>query len=581
MFIAAFKKLIIGVASKAYRLYLLQRKQILGAIEAPNPLETEFGADLSVFMKAKYQQHEKESENIRVGYAILIHERFDYLVDCLETLYEAKYDGIEVTFFLVDDGSEDSRIRDLLMTYESSHIPTKVFFCAKTQSTSAAVTNRALGIMSKYGPFDVYGFGDPDCIYHPDWLQTTLKLQSWLFSNYTNYKIGMISPYNSVSREFHVWLDEGQSPYGGFVAKQQMGWPSVILKPEYLLEVGLMHETPQDENLYTARLQKLGYANFSLKESLVEHIGQNSLLNNFRAVPVTRADFSFSLMKSGWPNKIYNYTNPTIVRDLLSSEVPENSQTEVDVIFNLGEKDLPVFRGALESIETYLGHPIKEIFVVTTSSLANSKNLKSLEINVVDEFDLFPYRLPYSHAGLPEIDRSGWIYQQFLKLSSDLLGTSKKKLITDADNLLVRQTAFIDDEDDSKTIIPVSPYYKSEYHEAFIRIFQRELSNHLCFVCHMMIFDVHHLKQLKSAIEEIHGLEWWLAIYSQIDLTKVSSFSEFDTYAHYVQLANANEYKLTSWNLADVSAQTFVSLSEAVQKYQSNFRNVGFQHWVM
>jgi hypothetical protein len=81
-------------------------------------------------------------------------------------------------------------------------------------------------------------------------------------------------------------------------------------------------------------------------------------------------------------------------------------------------------------------------------------------------------------------------------------------------------------------------------------------------------------------IEKIHGIEWWLAIYSQIDLTKVSSFSEFDTYAHYVQLANADDYKLTSWDLTDVSAQTFVSLSEAVQKYQSNFRNVGFQHWI-
>jgi hypothetical protein len=561
-----------------YRTYQRQREYRYVNKGAPNPAETNFSSNIEDFELAKKPRLD-EIRNLSIAYAVLIHERFDYLKDCLSTLLAADYGELKVNFFLIDDGSEDPRIVDLLTDCASKFPFVRVHFCEKTQSTSGAVTNRALSIMLEHGPYDIYGFGDPDCLYHPSWLQQTLRLKLWLMENYQGHKVGMVSGYNSVSKDFHIWLDEGDSPYGQFVVKRQMGWPSVLVTPEYILSVGLMHENPQDENLYTRRLQELGFANFCLKESLVEHVGQNSLLNNYRSTPVDRADYSFQLKKEGWGPEINTYRNPAIVRDLLNHQIPKHSITPVDVIINLGDKDLPIFPSCVESVRTMLGHPISDIYVITKPNSIKRTLCEDLGVNLIDERELFDIQLPYSHAGIPEIQRDYWIYQQFLKLNCDQIGATKKKLIVDADTTLVSKSAFIDDFD-KKTILPVGPYYKHEYYEAYARIFRNEPSNHLSSVCHIMLWDSEHLSAMKQEMESIHSLPWWLCIYSQIDLTKISSFSEFETYSQFVQKEFGEEYKLAHWNVLDVPMKSFTSYEKVLYKYREKYQNIGFQHWI-
>ena len=558
----------------AYYWYLGQRKLHVFDAEPPNPVETNFRHELNFFDKEEINEGLLNPQ--KIGYAILIHERYEYLVDCLETLFSSNYEDLDVTFFLIDDESTDSRIKALLQKY-SEREDTEVYFCEKTQSSSGAVTNRALRIMSEFKKFDIYGFGDPDCLYHPEWLVATLALQNWLRDNYKDHKIGMISPYNSVSKDFHNWIDTHSFTKGKFVTKRQMGWPSVIVTPDYLKAVGLMHENTDDENIYTRRLHELDYVNICLFESHLEHIGQQSILNNFRDKAVARADYSWCLRKDGWGPNIYKYRNPSIVRDLLANKFPIKSNVEVDVIVNLNPKDIEILPTCIESLRKHLAHPILDIYVVSDNSLIVQTLCKSLSVVHVNEYDILQTKFPYEKAGKEEVDREGWLFQQMLKLESNKVGEGQHKFIMDADSVLLKQIAF---SESGTTFLPVGPYFKEEYMQAYSRIFREDPINLISNVCHSMLINVEHLNFMKNHIEKIHGLPWREAIYANIELTKISSFSEFETYAHFVQRHFPKNYDLATFKILDLSQKRLATLDHLEKNFSGEFHALGFQHWI-
>lgn len=558
----------------AYNYYLKHRNNVAFDVEPPDPVKTNFAHELTFLDKKEIERNLPFRQ--KIGYAVLIHDRYEYLVDCLETLFSSNYYGLDVTFFLIDDESTDPRVNALLQNY-SEREDTKVYYCKKTQSSSAAVTNRALRIMSEFKKFDIYGFGDPDCLYHPEWLVATLALQNWLRDNYKDYKIGMISPYNSVSKDFHNWIDIHSYTQGKFVTKRQMGWPSVIMTPEYIKNMGLFHENPQDENLYTQRLSKLGYVNICLFESHLEHIGQQSLLNNFRNVAVPRADYSWSLRKDGWGPNIYKYRNPSIVRDLLANEFPTGSNVEVDVIVNLNLKDIEILPICIESLRKHLAHPILEIYVVSDNSLRVKSLCKSLGVVHVNENEILKTKFPYKDAGAEEIDREGWLFQQMLKLESNKIGEGRQKFIMDADSVLLKRIAF---SEGYTTFLPAGPYFKEEYMQAYSRIFKEDPINFVSNVCHSMLITVEHLNFMKNHIEKIHDMPWRDAIYANIDLTKISSFSEFETYAHFAQRYFPDKYELATFKILDLSQKRLAALEDLEKEFSGEFHALGFQHWI-
>lgn len=557
-----------------YKIYLEERNKVVFDAEPPSPSTTNFAHDLTYLEKEQIDQTSPLSPSI--GYAILVHDRYEYLVDCLETLFAGNYEDLDVTFFLIDDESTDPRVKVLLEKY-SKRADTLVYHCEKTQSTSGAVTNRALRIMAEFKKFDIYGFGDPDCLYHPNWLVATMTLQTWLRQNYKDHKIGMISPYNSVSRDFHNWVGIHDFTQGKFVTKRQMGWPSVIVTPDYIKAVGLMHENPQDENIYTRRLRKLDYVNVCLYESHLEHVGQQSLLNNFRNVAVPRADYSWCLRKDGWGPNIYKYRNPSIVRDLLANEFPQTSDVEVDVIVNLSLKDLEILPRCIESIRKHLAHPILNIFVVSDHSMVAQSLCKSLGVIYINEIEILQKKLPYPKAGIEEINRDGWLYQQMLKLESNKVGTGRHKFIIDADSVLLKRVAF---SNGNTTFLPIGPYFKEEYMQAYSRILQEDPINFISNVCHSMLIDIEHLNFMKNYIEEIHKLPWREAIYANLELTAVSSFSEFETYAHFVQRHFPDSYDLAVFNILDLSQKRLANLDVLEKEFSEEFHALGFQHWI-
>ena len=131
-------------------------------------------------------------------------------------------------------------------------------------------------------------------------------------------------------------------------------------------------------------------------------------------------------------------------------------------------------------------------------------------------------------------DRSGWFFQQLLKLSGKV-GTCRYYLCVDADHVLIRPHVFL--TEDYKTVF----YMTYEYHQPIIDHLHRFLPDltldNLSYVDHKMLFDKEQLKKLQEAITKQTGKPWLEAAIESYDrsLSTPSAFSEFEMYGNFVQ----------------------------------------------
>lgn len=546
------------------------------SFDPPHPVDTELQIELMDIRLGNF--FDKTEKELKIGYSLLIHNRYEYLKDCLASLFSNQYEDYDITFFLIDDGSTDQRVSILLSTMVDKYpnLNIKVIQAKKTLSTSGAVTNRAIRIMLEDDEYDVIGFGDPDTIYHPDWLNVSIKLFSWLHYNYKKTKVGMVSSYNSKNREFHQWENLQKWPLGNFIPKKQMGWPSIFILPEFIKDVGAFHEMPNDETLFTKRIQELGYSNFSTEFSYLEHVGQVSVLNNYRPVAVAQADHSDKLISYGWGKEIYKYQNYSIQRDLRMNVLPSESEIPLDVIIPLHTKDMKTLPRCIEGVRENLRHPIASITILSQASSEIQQIASSLGINWFDETKILDTRKSYNDLVNGNFERSGWLYQQMLKLSVDVIGSEEHKLVLDADNVFIRPQALVSED---RIYQPMSRNYYGKYFETYTRILDEEPINHTSFISHFMVFKVPHLVQLKKDIELISRSNWIDAIYASLDLTDPSCFSEFELYSHYVQSRYQSNYEPIVYKMLDLPPKKLRSLKE-LQKEYSEVYSIGFQQWM-
>ena len=66
----------------------------------------------------------------------------------------------------------------------------------------------------------------------------------------------------------------------------------------------------------------------------------------------------------------------------------------------------------------------------------------SLACEVVDEQDVLPIRRDDIDYQFGSVDRSGWLFQQLLKLSADTISSSDHVLVLDADTVMIRPQSF-------------------------------------------------------------------------------------------------------------------------------------------
>ncbi|WP_379153632.1 DUF6492 family protein [Paenibacillus sp. sgz5001063] len=251
----------------------------------------------------------------------------------------------------------------------------------------------------------------------------------------------------------------------------------------------------------------------------------------------------------------------------------KTSGPAIDVLIPAIEKDLATLPYVIDSLRRYVRHPISHIYIVSP----NSNRIRSLcarkNCIFVDETTVLPFTKKDIHYSSSRWNRSGWLYQQLLKMNGDHICRENFFLVIDADTVLIRPHRF---RSGGKSIFYCRSWSQPEYFRTYRKLLGVPAPSPKSFVTHYMLFERAKLAGLKRKIEARHGLSWHTAILRSIDRKKQFGFSEFETYANYVYGMDSSSVLLKKANNKSLTTAVADLGNARLQNLARTFRSLSF-----
>lgn len=214
-----------------------------------------------------------------------------------------------------------------------------------------------------------------------------------------------------------------------------------------------------------------------------------------------------------------------------------------DVIIPVAIKDAPFIRRTLNYVFQNL-EGVGNVYIIASRKLfgvikKRTKNIERCilldEDTIVDGLSFFKLNSFLKQKGFK---RTGWLFQQFLKLGFAQSSYCDKDyyLSWDADTIPLRKISFFDYE---------HPFFtrKGEFHKPYFdaikRLLNMDKSVDFSFIAEHMLFNKAIVIQMLRDIELHNDGTWLEAILSNVDFNEPNCFSEFETYGTYC----ANRHK--------------------------------------
>lgn len=246
------------------------------------------------------------------------------------------------------------------------------------------------------------------------------------------------------------------------------------------------------------------------------------------------------------------------------------SNEPIDVVIPVIEKDLRVLPLCLEAVKRFVTNKIQTIYLVSPDNEKIKAFCLEHGLVFVDEATVLKCAGHVHYILSDGTNRSGWIFQQLLKLSATI-GNCSHFLVIDADHILLRPHTFLTEE--GKTVFYRSREYHAPYYEAIRKLMGWNKSPFLSYVAHKMLFSRETLEIMKKEIHIHTGKVWDQAILSILDPNELSCFSEYEIYGNYYPQSKAVNRLFRNKSLR---YQQLASLDELVKKYSARYRAVTF-----
>lgn len=248
-----------------------------------------------------------------------------------------------------------------------------------------------------------------------------------------------------------------------------------------------------------------------------------------------------------------------------------SSPRPIDVVIPVIEKDLKILPLCLEGIRQCVNNPIMAIYVVAPLNGAIQAFCAEQGLVFIDERSVLGYSSSDIHYLVNgDTDRSGWIFQQLLKLSGTI-GEADEFLVMDSDHVLLCPHTFI--EVGGKYVFYQSKEFHPPYYENAFKLIGQENVSPLSYVAHKMIFSRKELANLKEEIEKRNQLKWDQAIIRSLNPNELSSFSEYEIYGNYLP----SRLKITlPWRNKNLCYSSLASYKGLQEKYGSRYKAVTF-----
>jgi hypothetical protein len=201
----------------------------------------------------------------------------------------------------------------------------------------------------------------------------------------------------------------------------------------------------------------------------------------------------------------------------------------LDIIIPVASKDSPCLEQVLAAARKNLRHRIAKIYIVYRER-PEGRIARARDVVLVDEREVAPVpksRITYRPRG---VDRSGWIFQQLIKLSCDQICTSEHILVLDSDTVLMRPQRLIKN---GRVVLNVSDERHAPYYQVIERLLPGTAIYPYSFVSHHMLFTKSFLREMKARLER-SGKPWFQAILDAIDPQELSGFAEYELYGNYM-----------------------------------------------
>jgi hypothetical protein len=270
----------------------------------------------------------------------------------------------------------------------------------------------------------------------------------------------------------------------------------------------------------------------------------NKFLNKFRPVIVFLLNLA-KKMRGFDPSFSVYFPNANISRELFLWKLKVlNPLLNIDVNFKARKCEIPLdiyIPASLKDIETLpkviegvlknIKHPITKIYIIAEESNKIKAFCTKYHAEFINEFNVLGYTKNAINYLVDDVDRSGWLYQQLLKLNADSIVKEKYFLILDADTVFIKPKIFIYK---NKMILDHSEERHEAYHTAYQKILNQKTSSELSFITHYMLFDRMLLLELKQKIALLHDMKWDDVILRNTDYTNSSGFSEYELYGNFL-----------------------------------------------
>ncbi len=256
----------------------------------------------------------------------------------------------------------------------------------------------------------------------------------------------------------------------------------------------------------------------------------------------------------------------------------KESNIKIDIVVPVIEKDIDIFPYVIDSARENIKHPIGEIIAIGP----NSKKIKDMclkkNCRFIDEDSILPFKKNNIDYKVKGFNRSGWLFQQFLKWSADTLCSQKHYLVLDADHVFICPVVF---KQDNKTIFDISDEYHIPYFDIFKKIFGYSVKLPVSFTSHCMLYEKSKILKLKKYIENKHSMKWYEVIIKNIDKYELASHSEYDSYGHYVYNNYPSEMVLRYWHNCNLKSRDGLkNINELKMRLSKKYKSVSFHSYV-
>ena len=239
----------------------------------------------------------------------------------------------------------------------------------------------------------------------------------------------------------------------------------------------------------------------------------------------------------------------------------------IDVAICCVDKDADVLPYCIDSVKKFISHDIDMIYLIAPKESIKLREIaKSKNCIFIDEDSIINIKKDEIKLIVNGVNRSGWIFQQLLKLHVDLVSSKEYIFIIDSDTILTNPKTLISR---GKTIFDFSDEFHTPYYKSFEKLTGLKHKLPISLVSHMMLFEKSKLEALRNHVENKFKEKFVEVILKNLDRNETSSFSEFETYGNF-SLQCYKKFHLKYWFNNAYKHIYLKNINNLIQKNQND-----------